>query len=240
LGLKFRGPARNGTIEGNVFSHNRNAVSVSTKYAEEFIFDMKVIGNLFTETGDGSQLAGINVSSTEGIEIWNNIFVNTRRNQYGSLQAIHLAFPGKYPHNGDNGCPPEGCTWQPVVNADIRNNTFYNWEQHFLDISEGLEYDDIALHRNIIQNSLTQNFPVTFIRHNSPIDTLGFYNLSLGGGGAFESFIAEARQQSRYGPLPVNWREEYTAQAVIEFFHEGFKPRDLGYPPEGYYGAVEY
>ena len=50
-----------------------------------------------------------------------------------------------------------------------------------------------------------------------PGRTLGSYHGSIGGSPTHEAFMAEARQQSKQ-----NWRQAYTAQAVIEYIREGF------------------
>ncbi len=50
------------------------------------------------------------------------------------------------------------------------------------------------------------------------------YHGTLGREATVESFLAEARRQSKF-----NWRPEYTAGAVIRYVREGFRPKtDLG------------
>jgi hypothetical protein len=50
-----------------------------------------------------------------------------------------------------------------------------------------------------------------------PDRTVASYNASIGGVGTFEAFAAEVRKQSK-----DNWRQEYTAPAIIAYFREGF------------------
>jgi hypothetical protein len=50
-----------------------------------------------------------------------------------------------------------------------------------------------------------------------PDRTLASYNGSLGGEESFEAFATEIRRQSK-----TNWRKEYSAEAVIEYFRDGF------------------
>lgn len=50
-----------------------------------------------------------------------------------------------------------------------------------------------------------------------PTRTIESYNISVGGSGTYEDFMAHVRQQSRY-----NWREEYRATSAIQYIREGF------------------
>lgn len=54
-------------------------------------------------------------------------------------------------------------------------------------------------------------------RYRDPNRTVGTYNRSLGGGATLESFIADARKQSRQ-----NWRPQLTAAAVNDYMRQGF------------------
>lgn len=55
------------------------------------------------------------------------------------------------------------------------------------------------------------------VSYPDPNRNLGTYNASLGGSNSHQAFMAEARNQSR-----SNWREEYTAEAVIAYIRAGF------------------
>lgn len=50
-----------------------------------------------------------------------------------------------------------------------------------------------------------------------PDRTVAKYNESLGGEATFDGFAAQLRQQSR-----ANWRDEYTARAIVAYFRDGF------------------
>jgi hypothetical protein len=54
-----------------------------------------------------------------------------------------------------------------------------------------------------------------------PDRTLGSYNASLGGENSFEAFAAQVRRQSK-----TNFRTEYTAEAIIAYFRDGFSPAE--------------
>lgn len=54
-----------------------------------------------------------------------------------------------------------------------------------------------------------------------PNRTLATYHRALGREATLEAFLAEAREQSRH-----NWRDAYTARAVIAYIREGFCPQD--------------
>jgi hypothetical protein len=54
-----------------------------------------------------------------------------------------------------------------------------------------------------------------------PDRTFASYNASLGGDETFEGFAQQVRKQSK-----TNWRKEFTAEAVIAYFREGFQPAE--------------
>jgi hypothetical protein len=80
-------------------------------------------------------------------------------------------------------------------NSEISNNLVWDWK-----------------------SSVSQDVKESPGPFKDPDRTLASYNSSLGGEESFESFAAEIRKQSK-----TNWRQQYSADAVIEYIQEGFE-----------------
>ncbi|NQT94710.1 MAG: hypothetical protein HQ559_18280 [Lentisphaerae bacterium] len=57
------------------------------------------------------------------------------------------------------------------------------------------------------------------IQYLDPHRTVATYRKGLGRTGTFDAFIEQARKQSSQ-----NWRQEYTAPAIIAYIQQGFTP----------------
>jgi hypothetical protein len=67
---------------------------------------------------------------------------------------------------------------------------------------------------NMLEDTTSHVGPSTYL---DPERTIATYDRLIGGAGSLESFLAEARQQSK-----ANWRLDYTAARVNQYVRDGF------------------
>jgi len=112
-----------------------------------------------------------------------------------------------------------------VSGLELRNNLFQAWTEYEGDLIEevrgpaGIVYDGNVYHTpsgRVGAGEAGRSEPVRF---TDPTRTAATYHKSLGREGTREAFLSGAHKQSKH-----NWREEYTARAVIAYIREGFKP----------------
>jgi hypothetical protein len=82
------------------------------------------------------------------------------------------------------------------------------------------EFENSEISGNIVwdwQSMSGRELPESDGPFKDPDRTLASYNASLGGEETFEAFATEIRRQSK-----TNWRKEYSAEAIIAYFRDGF------------------
>ena len=103
----------------------------------------------------------------------------------------------------------------PLLAANFSGNTYHsNLDQSEWFLVNGVYYDFdgwVALSGETGAQAAQFEFV-------DPGRTLATYHGSIGGSPTHEAFMAEARQQSKQ-----NWRQAYTAQAVIQYVRAGFQ-----------------
>jgi len=113
FGIKFRGPATDGVIDGNVFSGNRNALQVHCKDEGEQNFNIQVTNNVAVETGHDGQHWALLISATKQLVVEGNIYANTT---FDAGPAIVLAFAERIWEN------PNG-NWPGIEDVTIRTSS---------------------------------------------------------------------------------------------------------------------
>jgi hypothetical protein len=68
--------------------------------------------------------------------------------------------------------------------------------------------------KSLVHDSSSQAHETPF---PDPTRTIATYHASIGGAPSLESFMLEARKQSR-----LTWRPQYTAEAVNDYIRAGF------------------
>jgi hypothetical protein len=189
-----------------------NIIMRASSHGAQMRSSGRVEGNLFVRNGIAGFLAGDYNATPDGVQgtVIGNVFSEsqdiTPREGHDSGEERRgwgfdlLAKDGfgniTYSDNVYNKCGGSGqCQTAPAVFPDsrIEGNVIWDWSSN--------RGGDLQLSAG--------PFP-------SPERTVASYNESLGGDASFEAFAAQVREQSR-----ANWREEYTASAIVEYFRAG-------------------
>ncbi|HEY8945147.1 MAG TPA: hypothetical protein VIM73_12840 [Polyangiaceae bacterium] len=125
-------------------------------------------------------------------------------------------------HPGDNhrgwgwDFSPDG---RQIQNAVVRENIFTHCSARDCK-SVVRSQPDTTIEDNIVWDweSPADYQPESAGPFADPDRSIASYNESLGGEESFEAFAAQVRAQSK-----TNWRPAYTAEAILEYFREGFE-----------------
>ena len=189
-----------------------NVIMRASSHGAQMRSSGRVEGNVFVRNGIAGFLAGDYNAAPDGVQgtVIGNVFSESQditpregheageeRRGWGFDLLAKDGFGNiTYSDNIYNKCSGSGqCQTGPAAFPDsrIEDNVVWDW-----DSNRG---GDLQLSAG--------PFP-------DPERTVASYNGSLGGDDTFEAFAEQLRQQSR-----TNWREEYTAEAIVEYFREG-------------------
>jgi len=172
------------------------------------------------------EAAGVGV---QNLTFRDNIIYNWRAGSDGSDGAIRIRAPGAaqvYSNiliednivqepNAQPGAPLVKTYGLPQTVLEFSGNTYYSSNPS----GTWFLVDDVSLSFSAWQSQAgdtgAQALQVQFVDPNRTTST---YAEILGLNGTHEAFIAEARLQSR-----TNWRQEFTAAAVITYIRAGFE-----------------
>ncbi|HEX7009389.1 MAG TPA: right-handed parallel beta-helix repeat-containing protein, partial [Phycisphaeraceae bacterium] len=202
FGLKISSDRTGGMVnvlvEDNLFLGDANGITVgrSGRYADYATKNLTFRRNVFTELGrtlNGQpQAFGVHITSADGGVIERNYFI------YKDYPAPHAALE----LDGD----------RPQRNIAVRNNVVYQWRVNNDGNPwrvTGSRFSNVTNSGNLIEPKASQ-----LVDADRNVDR---YAASQGGQANWEAFLTQARQQRR-----GNWRDGYTAKAVVDYIRSGF------------------
>ena len=216
------------TIEQNVF--DRNGYKDGLPNAEPTIYSH----NMYLQYGNWNVVVRGNISaraSSHGLQarpggiVEGNLFVNDSIAFFmadgDGDGSDNLAADNVVLHGSRKALRPDG--WPRGWGIDMQNHTgsqcLRNLIAHGTDCVEALTgLSGVYTENNVVYQWGTESDPGPFFDPNRTIET---YDAKIGGAGSLESFLSQARLQSRY-----NWRTEYTAGKAIPYFQAGFGIND--------------
>jgi hypothetical protein len=130
-----------------------------------------------------------------------------------------------HPADGSSDVP-RGWGWELLSNQSgstyvMKDNIFSHCLGSGTCMTVPAQFENAEISGNIVwdwKSTQSQDLKESPGPFKDPDRTLASYNASLGGDESFEAFAAEIRKQSK-----TNWRQQYAADAVIQYFRDGFE-----------------
>jgi hypothetical protein len=188
-----------------------NVIMRASSHGAQMRSSGRVEGNVFVRNGIAGFLAGDYNAAPDGVQgtVIGNVFSES--------QDIT-------PREGHEGTEHRGWGFDLLAKDGFGNIT-YTDNVYSKCLASGQcqtspsEFPDSRIENNVIwdwESNRGGDLPVSPGPFPDADRTVASYNGSLGGDATFEAFAAEMRKQSR-----SNWRDEYSASAVIAYFRDG-------------------
>jgi len=203
--MRIAGNLTQATVEGNVVAHNVNGHAPSQAVFEVANNGRGVEDVLFSGNvfyaWGGSTTFQGSASQTVNVQLLNNKFQN-------QITAEPLIV-----HQQSDS----------TATMTSANNVFDTLASQNACMQVGGSSLSLAQWQPLVDDTTSVEQVAQF---PDPGRTIATYHQSIGGGSSLEAFLAQARQQSR-----TNWRAQYTAAVVNDYFRAGFGLPAVGGSP---------
>lgn len=207
---------KNGPTDGLV---RGNIIMRGASHGVQMRSSGRVLGNVFARNAIQGFLADDVTSGDAFGEAIGNVFVESEDT---------LPREG-HPATG-NAVVPRGWGWELITTMRASVNTRFVMKDNIFSHCRGTgtcttvpaEFRNAEISSNIVwdwKSTVPRDLKESPGPFKDPDRTLASYNASLGGEESFDAFSEQVRKQSK-----TNWRPEFTAEAVIAYFREGFEP----------------
>jgi hypothetical protein len=226
-----------GIVNGNVFlGGNSGEIGGQTRGWGIEIGNTKpnagttVSNNIFSGDGTGGEQPAITIgvgnnihnrSETVGV---NDLTIrgNVVYKWPGGIRVNHDLDAGGTGPNSLNGLVVKANEFQRLAGDAVFHDMSIDddaeeWADNVYDGGSDGRPDIYAMSFDSFRNNIEPSAKSSKVKYIEPDRDADSYDKSLGGEGSVENFLTEVRKQS-----PTSWRGEYTAQAAINYVHDGF------------------